>query len=102
MGNVTAAGEEAAAMNLVSLAVDDDQLQAKALAVAQSLVQTAPTALRMTKYLLNAFLRRNQDIFDLSAAFEMVNFGSDENVEALRAYADKDTSRFEIGSSEFK
>jgi len=102
MGNVTVSGEEAAAMNLISLAVDDDQLQAKALAVAEGLARTAPTALRMTKYLLNSFLRRNQDIFDLSAAFEMVNFGSDENVEALRAYTAKDTPRFGIGSSEFK
>jgi len=102
MGNVIVSGEEAEAMNLVSLAVDDEQLQAKALEVATSLVQTAPTALRMTKYLLNSFLRRNQDVFDLSAAFEMVNFGSEENVEALRAYAAKDTPRFETGFSEFR
>jgi len=68
MGNVTVTGEQAEAMNLISLAVEDDQLEAKALEIAVKLVDTAPTALRMTKYLLNSFLRRNQDIFDLSAA----------------------------------
>ena len=94
MANETVTGEQAAAMNLVSLAVDDDMLESKALEIAVRMSNTAPTALRMTKYLMNSFLRRNQDIFDLSAAFEMVNFGSEENVEAIRAYMSKDVPHF--------
>ena len=94
MANETVTGEQAAAMNLVSLAVEDDMLESKAIEIAVRMANTAPTALRMTKYLMNSFLRRNQDIFDLSAAFEMINFGSAENSEAMRAYMDKDVPNF--------
>jgi len=102
MTNEIINGEQAEAMNLVSLAVDDAALQDKALETAIRLVDTAPTALRMTKYLMNSFLRRNQDIFDLSAAFEMVNFGSAESVEALRAYQAKERPVFKPATNDFQ
>lgn len=95
MTNAPLTGEEAAAANLIALSVPAEELQDKALEVAMRLAATAPTALRMTKYLLNGHLRRNRDLFDLSAAFEMVNFGSAENQEALRAFAQKDQPTFE-------
>jgi enoyl-CoA hydratase len=87
-------GEQAERMNLVALAVEAEALQERALAVAIKLANTAPNALRMTKYVLNHFLRQNQTIFDLSTALELVSFGNDENREALRAFAAKEPPSF--------
>jgi enoyl-CoA hydratase len=84
--NDTLSGEEAERINLVSLAVEPDELTERAVAVAVKLAQSAPTALRMTKYILNHELRNRQTIFDLSAALEMVGFGSTEANEAIRAF----------------
>jgi enoyl-CoA hydratase len=102
MTNAPLTGEEAERANLVALAVDADELQAKAIDVAVGLAATAPTALRMTKYLLNAYLRRNQDIFDLSAAFEMINFGSAENKEAVRAFKAGEAPTFGQPKADFR
>lgn len=94
MANETMTGEEAERNNLVSLAVDADQLQAKALEVASRLAASAPTALRMTKYVLNHWLRQNQAIFDLSVAFEMMNFAGGEAQAAMRAVNEKSAPEF--------
>lgn len=87
-------GEEAERNNLVSLAVDADQLQEKALEVAVKLAASAPTAVRMTKYVLNHWLRQNQAIFDLSAAFEMINFQGAESEAAIKGVNTKTTPDF--------
>lgn len=100
--NTPLTGEEAERINLVALAVEPDELMPKALEVAQGLANTAPTALRMSKYVLNHYLRQNQTIFDLSAAFEMVNFGSDENVAAIKAMAAREVPIFETLREEFR
>lgn len=94
MTNETVTGEQAEAMNLVALSVDAEDLAAKSVEVAVKLANTAPTALRMTKYVLNHFLRQNQTIFDLSAALEMANFGTAESAEAMRAYLAKEVPDF--------
>jgi enoyl-CoA hydratase len=91
-------GEEAECHNLVALAVDADQLEAKSIAVATKLAKSAPTALRMTKYVLNHWLRQNQAIFDLSAAFEMANVSSGEAQEAIRALNSKTDAAFDRDS----
>jgi enoyl-CoA hydratase len=95
-------GEQAERMNLVALAVEPEALQDRALAVAAKLANTAPNALRMTKYVLNHFLRQNQTIFDLSAALELVSFGNDENIEALRARAAKQPPNFRDPHNPFR
>lgn len=87
-------GEEAERHNLVSLAVDADQLMPKAVEVASKIAGSAPTAVRMTKYVLNHWLRQNQAIFDLSAAFEMINFQGRESEAALKAVGDKTAPDF--------
>ncbi|MEP7349469.1 MAG: enoyl-CoA hydratase/isomerase family protein [Sphingorhabdus sp.] len=97
MTNRSITGEMAEAMNLVALSVDAEDLQAEAVQVATELANTAPTALRMTKYVLNHFLRQNQTVFDLSAALEMANFGSAESNEAMRAFIAKETPDFPEG-----
>jgi enoyl-CoA hydratase len=97
MTNETITGEQAEAMNLVALSVDAADLAAKSVEVAVKLANTAPTALRMTKYVLNHYLRQNQTIFDLSAALEMANFGTAEADEAMRAYLARETPAFPPG-----
>ena len=92
--NETMTGEEAERHNLVSLAVEADALQGKALEVATKLANSAPTAVRMTKYVLNHWLRQNQAIFDLSAAFEMINFQGAESEAAIKAVDEKSTPNF--------
>ena len=82
-------GEEAERNNLVALTVDAEALEATSIEVAVELAAAAPTAVRMTKYVLNHWLRQNEAIFDLSAAFEMVNFSGAEAKEALKAMEEK-------------
>ena len=88
--------------NLLALAVDAGELQDKAIAVATKLAETAPTALRMSKYVLNHYLRQNQTILDLSLAFEMANFGSDESEEAMRAMDAGESPRFKPPQARFR
>lgn len=102
MTNEIVTGEEAERMNLVALAVDGEELQDRALAVANKLAMTAPTALRQTKYVLNHFLRQNQTVLDLSLAFEMSNFGSDESEEAMRAMFANEEPDFKPAASPFR
>jgi enoyl-CoA hydratase len=87
-------GEQAERNNLVSLAVDAADLQAKALEVAEKLASSAPTAVRMTKYVLNHWLRQQQAVFDLSAALEMINFQGAESRAAIKAVSEKSTPEF--------
>ncbi len=94
MTNRPITGEQAERMNLVALAVDGDLLQETALEVAISLANTAPTALGMTKYVMNHWLRQAQPIFDLSAALEMINFLSDESKEAITAMSERRPPQF--------
>jgi enoyl-CoA hydratase/carnithine racemase len=95
MTNTTMTGEEAERHNLVALAVDAADLQDKALEVASQLAATAPTALRMTKYVLNHWLRQQQPIFDLSLAFEMANFSGAEARKAMEAMGSKTQPDFD-------
>jgi enoyl-CoA hydratase len=92
--NDTMTGADAERHDLVALAVEPDELEAKSIEVAAKLAQSAPTAVRMTKYVLNHWLRQQQAIFDLSAAFEMANISSGEAKEALRALAARSQPTF--------
>lgn len=94
MTNRPLTGEQAAQCNLVSMAVEPSELDAIALQVANELAALAPTALAMTKYVLNHWLREKQAVFDLSAAFEMINFTGSDCAEAMRAMASGDAPRF--------
>ncbi|MDB5669771.1 MAG: enoyl-CoA hydratase [Alphaproteobacteria bacterium] len=87
-------GEQAERNNLVALAVPSEQLAAKAVEVAARIAAGAPTAIRMTKYVLNHWLRQQRPIFDLSAALEMICYGNGEAAEAIRALAEKRAGHF--------
>ena len=70
-------GEEAERIGLVSMCVDDEELQEKALEVAgQTDAGGAQSAIRWTKYSLNNWLRMAGPTFDASTALEMLGFTS--------------------------
>ncbi len=85
----TITGEEAERIGLVSLCVDDDAVDAKALEVATRLAAGAQSALRFTKYALNNWLRMAGPAFDTSLALECLGWDGDEVKEGLASLKDK-------------
>ena len=82
-------GEEAERIGLVSLCVDDADLQKVALETALDLVNGAQSAIRWTKYALNNWLRVNGPLFDTSTALEMLGFTGTEAREGLASHLEK-------------
>jgi enoyl-CoA hydratase len=82
-------GEEAERMNLISMALDDEQVEGKAVEVASKLAQGAPAALRWTKQMLNHWLRQAGPIFDASLAVEFIGFAGPEGMEGIDGFLQK-------------
>lgn len=82
-------GEEAERIGLVSLAVEDSELDARAVAVATRLAEGAQTAIRWTKYALNNWLRQMGPAFDTSLALEFLGFTGPEVREGLSSHLEK-------------
>jgi enoyl-CoA hydratase len=82
-------GEEAERIGLVSMCVEDADLDAKALEVATRLANGPQSAIRWTKYSLNNWLRQAGPAFDASLALEFLGFTGPEVKEGLQAYLDK-------------
>lgn len=91
-------GEEAERIGLISLAVDDDALDAKALEVASRLAEGAQSAIRLTKYALNNWLRQAGPTFDTSLALEFLGFSGAEVKEGLASLMEKRTPDFPTSS----
>src|SRR5882724_10928195 len=91
-------GEEAERIGLVSLAVDDTELDAKAVEIAGRLAEGAQSAIRWTKYALNNWLRAMGPTFDTSLALEMLGFGGPEVKEGLASHLEKRRPAFPSGS----
>ncbi|WP_371778590.1 enoyl-CoA hydratase/isomerase family protein [Streptosporangium subroseum] len=87
-------GEQAEAMGLVSLCVDDDQVHDKAVEVATRLAGGSADAIRLTKYALNNWLRLAGPSFDASLAMEFLNFTGPDVVEGVRAVREKRPPNF--------
>ena len=87
-------GEEAERIGLVSLAVDDAELDAKAVEIARRLAEGAPNAIRWTKYALNNWLRMAGPTFDSSLALEFMGFTSPDVKEGLASHREKRPPRF--------
>jgi len=85
----TLLGEEAERIGLVSLCVDDDQIQDRALEVAEQLASMAQPALRYTKHSLNHWYRTAAPIFDTSLALEFLGFGGPDAAEGLASHQEK-------------
>ena len=91
-------GVEAERLGMVSLCVEDDELQERALAVARRLRDAAPAATRWTKYALNNWYRMAGPAFDASTALEMLGFASPEAVEGVRSHREKRAPKFDPNS----
>lgn len=87
-------GEEAERMGLVSLAVDEEELDARALSVAVGLAQGAQNAIRFTKRALNLWLKHSEPIFEASLAYEFLNFLGPEAKEGFSAFLEKRKPNF--------
>ena len=88
-------GEEAERIGLVSLCVEDDQLEAKGVEVATKLAEGAQTSIRFTKYALNNWLRMMGPSFDASTALEMLGFMGPEVKEGLASHLEKRKPKFD-------
>ncbi len=88
-------GEEAERIGLVSLCVEDEDLEAKALEVATKLAEGAQNSIRFTKYALNNWLRMMGPSFDTSLALEMLGFLGPEVKEGLASHLEKRKPKFD-------
>jgi enoyl-CoA hydratase len=93
-------GEEAERIGLVSLCVDDDVVQERALEVATSLADGAQSAIRWTKHSLNNWYRDHSSIFDASWGLEFYGFGGPDAAEGLASHREKRDPRFSGPTSE--
>ncbi|MFZ8897396.1 MAG: enoyl-CoA hydratase/isomerase family protein [Alphaproteobacteria bacterium] len=89
-------GEEAERMGLVSLSVEAEELQDKAMEVAERLAKGAPAAIRLTKYSLNNWLRMAGPTFDASTAYEFLGFAGEEAKEGLASHREKRPPNFDL------
>ncbi len=92
-------GEEAERIGLVALAVEDEELDAKAVEIATRLAEGAQSAIRWTKYALNNWYRSAGPAFDASLALEFMGFTGPEVKEGLASHKEKRTPKFPETSS---
>ena len=88
-------GEEAERIGLVSLAVEEDELVAKAFEVANRLAAGSQTAIRWTKYALNNWLRMAGPAFDTSLALEFMGFAGPDVHEGMASLRQKRPPEFQ-------
>jgi enoyl-CoA hydratase len=93
-------GEEAERIGLVSLCVDDDEVQERALEVAVSLSGGAQAAIRWTKQALNNWYRAQSAILDASLAYEFFGFAGSDAREGLASHVEKRPPNFQGPTSE--
>jgi enoyl-CoA hydratase len=91
----TLTGEEAERIGLVSLCVDDDQVQIRALEVAEQLAAMAQPALQFTKQTLNHWYRAAWPAFDASLAYEFYGFGGPDVLEGIASHREKRPPNFQ-------
>jgi enoyl-CoA hydratase len=94
----TLTGEEAERIGLISLAVDDAELDGTALKTAVRLAEGPPSAIRWTKYALNNWLRSAGPAFDASLALEFLGFSGPDVQEGIAAIKAKRQPVFDPNS----
>ena len=82
-------GAEAERIGLISLAVEDAELDGKAVEIATRLAEGAQSAIRFTKHALNNWLRQAGPTFEASVALEFLGFSGPEVKEGLASHQDK-------------
>lgn len=85
----TLLGAEAERIGLITEALEDDALDARAVEIATRLANGAQSAIRLTKYALNNWLRQAGPIFDASLALEFLGFDGPEVKEGLASHVEK-------------
>ena len=90
----TLTGEEAERIGLVSLCVEDDEVQDKAMEVAVKLAGGAQSAIRWTKHTLNHWFRAQSATFDASLAYEFIGFHGPDAREGLASHSEKRDPEF--------
>ncbi|MGA0569987.1 enoyl-CoA hydratase/isomerase family protein [Variovorax sp. VNK109] len=93
-------GEQAERMNLVSLALDDAEVESRAIQVAVQLATGPRHAISWTKQALNMWVRQATPIFQASLAYEMMGMAGPEGREGIDAFLEKRTPDFQIKSEE--
>lgn len=96
----TLTGEEAERIGLVSLCVDDEHVQERALEIAVELSNMAQPALRFTKQALNHWYRNAGPIFEASLGLEFLGFGGPDAVEGLASHREKRAPVFPSASGD--
>jgi enoyl-CoA hydratase len=92
--NTVLTGEEAERIGMVSLCVDDAEVQNRALQIAQTLAAGSSSALRWTKHSLNHWYRQAMPAFEASLGLEFYGFGGPDAMEGVRAHREKREPRF--------
>jgi enoyl-CoA hydratase len=88
-------GAEAERIGLVSLCVPDDELEERALSIAQRLAEGPQAAIRHTKLALNNWLRVAGPAFDASLALEFLDMTGTDVHEGVAAVREKRPPRFD-------
>ena len=91
-------GAEAAEIGLISLAVEDSELDDKAIEIATRLATGAQSAIRWTKHSLNNWLRQMGPTFDASLALEFLGFAGEEPQEGVLSHKEKRAPKWPEGS----
>jgi enoyl-CoA hydratase len=91
----TLSGAEAERIGLVSLAVDESELIAKAFEIARRLAAGSQSAIKWTKYALNNWLRLAGPSFDASLALEFLGFAGPDVQEGIKSLREKRPPKFE-------
>jgi enoyl-CoA hydratase len=87
-------GVEAERIGLVSLCVPEDELEERALAIAERLAAGSQPALRHTKLALNNWLRAAGPAFDASLALEFLDMTGPDVHEGVAAVRERRPPRF--------
>jgi enoyl-CoA hydratase len=87
-------GVEAERIGLVSLCVPEDELEDRALAIAQRLAAGGQSAIRHTKLALNNWLRAAGPAFDASLALEFMDMTGPDVHEGVAAVREKRKPQF--------
>ena len=87
-------GEEAERIGLVSMCVDDDAVEGRALEVATELAAGSASALRLTKLALNHWYRAFAPAFEASVAYEFLGFAGRDAHEGVAAVRERRPPRF--------
>lgn len=89
-------GVEAERIGLVSVVLDDADVDTRAIEFATRLAEGSKAAARWTKYAMNGWLRQAGPIFDTSLMLEVLGFGTEDAREGVSAFLEKRPPRFSV------